>query len=83
MGSSGVSLGFLITRSYYANPSLLLQCLREEGERVRTPHSGPLLTLPSWFSEWARALEYLGRTGGVVKFCFFFFPQSPNMPALG
>lgn len=83
MGSSGVSLDFLITRSYYANPSLLLQCLREEEERVRTRHFGPLLTLLSMVLRVGQGLEYLGRTGGVVKFCFFFFPQSPNTPALG
>lgn len=77
MGSSGVSLDFLITRSYYANPSLLLQCLREEEERVRTRHFGPLLTLLSVALRVGQGPGVFGkdRGSGKVLFFFFFFPS--------
>lgn len=72
MGSSGVSLDFLITRSYYANPSLLLQCLREEGERVRTSHSGMLLTLLSMALRVGQGSGVFGKDRGSGKVLFFF-----------
>lgn len=71
MGSSGISLDFLITRSDCANPSLLLQCLREEGERVRTRHSGPLLTLLSVALRVGQAPGIFGKDRGSGKVLFF------------
>lgn len=78
MGSSGVSLDFLITRSYYANPSLLLQCLREEEERVRTRHFRPLLTLLSVALRVGQGPGVFGKDRGSGKVLFFFFSPVPK-----